>query len=132
MRSGRQWQNRLQRLPGAYPLNWNQHEPGIGGVWGANMSDFSLIFPEGFEDYAWELEPKGRFNEARLEFQGCWYRLMFYDPVRLGQDIEDELQRGGVFFEPNPVVVPTVTRQNMDKAAARLVRQARLGWLVAE
>ena len=96
------------------------------------MSDFSLIFPEGFGDYAWELEPKGMFNEARLEFQGCRYRLMFYDSVRLGQDIEDELQRGGVFFEPNLVVVPTVTRQNMNKAAAQLVKQARLGSLVAE
>jgi hypothetical protein len=96
------------------------------------MRDFSLIFPEGFDDYAWELASKGVFNEARLEFQGRWYRLMFYDPVRLGQDIEEELRRGGVFFEPNLVVVPTVTRQDMENAAEQLVKQARLGSLVAE
>jgi hypothetical protein len=96
------------------------------------VSDFSLIFPEGYEDYAWELESKGCFSEARLEFQGRRYRLTFYDPARLGQDIENELQRGGVYFEPNLVVVPAVTRQNMEKAAARLMKQARLGSLVAE
>jgi hypothetical protein len=96
------------------------------------VSDFSLIFPEGYEDYAWELESKGCFSEVRLEFQGRRYRLTFYDPARLGQDIEDELQRGGVYFEPNLVVVPAVTRQNMEKAAAQLMKQARLGSLVAE
>jgi hypothetical protein len=119
-------------LPGAYLLNSNQHDLGSGDVWRTIMSDYSLVFPDGFEGYAWELEPKGWFNEARLEFQGRLYRLMFYDPTRLSQDIDDELQRGGVFFEPNLVVVPTVNRQNMEKAAAQLVQHARLGSLVAE
>jgi hypothetical protein len=60
------------------------------------------------------------------------YRLAFYDPVRLGQDVEEELQHGGFFFEPNLVVVPSITRQNMEKATAQLVNQAGLGLLVAE
>jgi hypothetical protein len=96
------------------------------------MSDSSLIFPDGFEQYARELESKGYFSEARLEFQGRRYQLTFYDPARLGQDIEEVLQRGGIFFEPNLVVVPAVTRQNMEKAATQLVKQASLGSLVAE
>jgi hypothetical protein len=96
------------------------------------VADVSLIFPEGFGDYAWELESKGWFNEARLEFEGRVYRLVFYDPVRLGRDIGDEMQRCGVFFEPNLIVVPTVTRQNMEKAATLLVNQAHLGSLVPE
>jgi hypothetical protein len=96
------------------------------------MSGSSLIFPDEFEQYAWELESKGWFGEARLEFQGRRYRLTFYAPTRLGQEIEEELQRGGFFFEPNLVVVPTVTRQNMEKAAAQLVEQGSLGSLVPE
>ena len=96
------------------------------------MSDSSLIFPDEFEQYAWESESKGWFGEVRLELQGRRYRLTFYDPARLVQEIEKELQRGGTFFEPNLVVVPSVTRQHMEKAAAQLVKQAGLGLLVAE
>jgi hypothetical protein len=66
------------------------------------MSDSSLIFPDGFEQYAWELDSKGRFSD------------------------------GGIFFEPNLVVVPTVTPQNMEKAAVHLVKQASAGSLLAE
>jgi hypothetical protein len=68
------------------------------------MSDSALIFPDGFEHYAWELESKGWFGEAS----------------------------GGILFEPNLVVVPAITRQNMEKAAAQLAKQAALGSLVAE
>jgi hypothetical protein len=95
------------------------------------MSVPSLIFPDEFDEYTWELESKGCFSEARLEFQGRCYRLSFYDRARLGQEIDEELRRGGLFFEPNLVVVPAVTRQNMEKAAAKLVEQGNLGSMVS-
>ena len=96
------------------------------------MSDSSLIFPDGFEQYAWELESKGWFSGALLQLQGRRYRLTFYDPARLGQDIEEALRNGGIFFEPNLVVVPAVTPQNMEEAAVQLVKQASAGSLLAE
>jgi hypothetical protein len=69
------------------------------------MAGYSLIFPEDFDEYEWEVTSKGWFDNARLNFSRKEYRLIFYDPVRLGQTIEDELQRGEAFFEPNLIVV---------------------------
>jgi hypothetical protein len=96
------------------------------------VTDYSLVFPEGFDDYAWEVESKGWFGEARLTFMGRSYRMNFYEPVRLAQEIEAELERGSPFFEPNLVVVPSVTRQNMETAVEFLVQSGQLSSLVAE
>ena len=96
------------------------------------MTDYSLIFPAEFDDYASEVESKGWFSDVRLNFRGRRYGLTFYDPVRLGQEIEGEHQRGDVFFEPNLVVVRSVTRQNMEKAVEILIQSGRVNSLIAE
>jgi hypothetical protein len=96
------------------------------------VPDYSLVFPEGFDDYAWEVESKGWFGDARLAFMGRSYRMNFYEPVRLAQEIEDELKRGRPFFEPNLVVVPSVTRQHMEAAVEFLVEYGQLRSLVTE
>jgi hypothetical protein len=44
-----------------------------------------------------------------MTVSGRDYRLSFYDPVRLGQEIQSEFERGSIFFEPNLVVVKSVT-----------------------
>ena len=89
------------------------------------MSRFSFELPADFADYQWEVEAKGWFSEARLVVSGKRYRLNFYDPVRLGQTIEDGLQRDRAFFEPNLVVVQSVTRVNMERAAVLLAQSSR-------
>ena len=96
------------------------------------MTDNSLVFPQGFDDYASEVESKGWFAEATLTFLGKKHWMTFYDPVGLRQEIEDELQRGSVFFEPNLVVVPSVTRQNMEKAVKTLIQSGGVSALSAE
>jgi hypothetical protein len=58
--------------------------------------------------------------------------MNFYEPVRLAQEIEDELERGSPFFEPNLVLVPSVTRQHMETAVEHLVQSGQLSSLVAE
>jgi len=95
------------------------------------MSSSTLVFPEDFRDYEWEVEAKGYFSEAKLSASGKNYRLNFFDRVRLRQEIEDELGQGRVFFEPNLVVVNSVTRAEMERAAEVLV-QSYLEGLVAE
>src|SRR5690349_18485856 len=80
------------------------------------MSDYLLTFAERFDDDAWEIEAKGWYPGATLTCSGKTYRLIFYDPFRLAQEIEDELRNGCVFFEPNLVIVPSVTRQCMQEA----------------
>ena len=96
------------------------------------MSSFTLVLPKDFDDYEWEVKAKGFFSEARLLASGKHYRLNFYDRVRLHQEIESELQRGGVFFEPNLVVVDSVTRSDMERAADVLMRSGQAASLIAE
>jgi hypothetical protein len=102
------------------------------GLWRAIVTNHSLEFPEGFGECAWEVQAKGWFGEARLCFQGKRYRMNFYDPVRLGQEIDSAIQRSGLFFEPNLLVVQSLTRSNMEAAVARLVEADVGGILVAE
>ncbi|WP_051379589.1 hypothetical protein [Bradyrhizobium murdochi] len=96
------------------------------------MSGFSFDLPADFADYEWEVETKGWFSEARIIVSGKRYRLNFYDPVRLSQEIESELQRDGAFFEPNLLIVQSVTRANMEQAAALLVQSSQVACLVEE
>ena len=96
------------------------------------MESYSLVFPEDFADYEWEVTTKGWFGEARLNLSGKQYRLVFYDPVRLGQIIEDELQREAIFFEPSLIIVRSVTRSNMERAVELLVRSGQTSSLVPE
>lgn len=95
------------------------------------MEHYLLVFPQGFDDYASEVEAKGWFSEAKLTFLGMQYRMNFYDPARLRQEIEDDIQRGSVFFETNLLVVPSVTRQNMEKAVEMLIQSGGVGSLSA-
>jgi hypothetical protein len=96
------------------------------------MSDYSLVLPADFDDYEWEVEAKGWFSEARMIVAGMRYRLNFYDAVRLAQTIQDDLQGGGVFFEPNLVIIPRVTRSDMERAAELLARSGQVAFLVLE
>lgn len=80
-----------------------------------------LVLPEDFDDYAWEVEAKGVFWEVRLRYDGLEYPLTFYEPVRLAQDISDQLKASPVFFEQNLMVVPKVTREAMELAVRELV-----------
>jgi len=96
------------------------------------MPSYSFILPSDFADYELEVTSKGWFPEAELIVSGKRYRLNFYDPVRLGQDIEGELAEGRVFFEPNVVVVRSVTRVNMEQAAEHLAQSVYVEMLIPE
>lgn len=79
---------------------------------------YKLVFPDGFDDFVWELESKGWLAGAVAVIDGRRYRVTFYDPTRLAQDIESELKQAELFFEPNLLVVPAVTRAHMETAIA--------------
>ena len=96
------------------------------------MPDYSFILPADFLDYEFEVQAKGWFSEATLSISGKIYRLNFYDVVRLNQDIEDELAGVGVFFEPNVIIVSTVTKVSMERAVELLIDSGRLVSLVPE
>lgn len=94
------------------------------------ISSFAL--PSDFADYEWEVTAKGCFSEARITVSGKRYRLNFYDAVRLGQEVKSEIESGGVFFEPNLVVVRSVTRADMEQAAKQLVLSGQVASLTPE
>ncbi len=89
------------------------------------MIDYKLSFPDDFDDYEWELESKGWFNGAVVVCQESNYRLSFYDPVRLAQEIEDELSSTAVFMEENLVVINSVDRAHMEKAVKYLMESGK-------
>jgi hypothetical protein len=46
--------------------------------------------------------------------------LSFYDPVRLAQEIDDELAEGNSgFIERGLIVVPEVTKENIEKVISQ-------------
>lgn len=96
------------------------------------MTDFSLVLPADFDDYAWEVQAKGYFGDALMTVAGKRYRLNFYDPTRLSQEIASELERGAAFAEPNLVIVRAVTKSDMQQAAAMLAQSGQVNSLVPE
>ena len=96
------------------------------------MSSLSLALPADFDEYEWEVTSKGYFSDARITVADRHYRLNFYDPVRLNQEIESEFGRGAIFFEPNLLVVQSVTRSNMERAVELLMKSGQVGSLIPE
>ncbi|MET7339616.1 hypothetical protein [Nonomuraea sp. NPDC005650] len=67
-----------------------------------------------------------------VEWNGRHIRPVFYDPVRLGQEIADTFARGEAYFrEPNLIVVQATTRDHM-QAAVEGLSDEELEQLVAE
>jgi hypothetical protein len=89
------------------------------------VTEHAVEFPEGFNDFAWEAESKGWLQGAIAVIAGRRYRVMFYDPTRLAQDIDGALKESAVFFEPNLLVVPSVTRAHMEAAIEVIARTGR-------
>ena len=90
------------------------------------MSAYSFILPHDFDDYEWEVTAKGYFSWARIIVSGKQYSLNFNDAVRLNQEIESSFGSDDVFFEPNLVVVLSVTKLEIEEAVEQLVLSNRL------
>lgn len=89
-------------------------------------------FPEGFDDFGWEAEAKGWLPGVRVRLVGHTYTLTFYDPVRLAQDLEEELRQRAMFAEKNLVVVNEVTRACVIAAVAELARTGSWDYFVPD
>jgi len=87
-----------------------------------------LRLPSDFDDYL--SDAKGYFRGAQLTYKGQVYVLTFYDPVRLAQEIEADLERSGFFFEENMIVVREVSRQLLEDAVKKLVATGQVNQLL--
>lgn len=95
------------------------------------MKNYTLEWPADFEDYSWELESKGWFSGLLVIVNGKTFRPSFYDPVRLSQDIEEEIAAVGFFSEPSLIVVDRVCRESMVSAIAKLAKLGKLERIVS-
>jgi hypothetical protein len=87
-----------------------------------------LRLPADFDDL-WEVNAKG-WLPAELVYLGRTYAVTFYDPVRLAQTIEDDLERSGFFLEENLIVVRTINRQLLEDAVGKLVETGEIHRLI--
>lgn len=90
------------------------------------MGTYRIIFPDWFDDHAWEVESKGWLQDVAVIFGGKEYPITFYDPVRLSQTIEDDISAGDFFFENNLVVLKSVDRENIELAIRKIVETGRI------
>lgn len=90
------------------------------------MTGFLLRFPPDFDDYAWEVESKGWFDGADVVWEGAVIRVTFYDPVRLAEEIDEEIAASRTPAFRNLILVPTVTREAMERAVRALVETGEI------
>jgi hypothetical protein len=82
-----------------------------------------LVFKYPFDEAAaYEAEARGYLAYAAVELSdGMRYPVVFYDPVRLRQDLDVEVSEGRAFIaEPGMIVVPEVNVARMQDAVERL------------
>src|SRR5689334_21811508 len=85
-----------------------------------------LIFEFPFDEAAaYDALARGYLSHASVEFEdGSRCPVVFYDPVRLQQDLEVESAAGRSFIsEPGMIVIPEVTHGLMSSSIARLFAQ---------
>lgn len=79
-----------------------------------------LVLPEGFAEYAWEVEAKGVLMGASLSRGERLVGVTFYEPTRLAQDVEEDLNLDGLTTLTRVIVIKKVTLELIQQAVARL------------
>ncbi|MBJ9704484.1 hypothetical protein [Acinetobacter calcoaceticus] len=78
------------------------------------MKNYIINLSDDFSEYVWKIELKGCF-EVDIQVFDKLYTFNFYDPIRLKQNIEDDLRSDQYFFCENLVVLPKVNLRNIEK-----------------
>lgn len=86
------------------------------------MIQYILSFPEYLDRYEVETEAKGYLVDVMVSTEGATFNLTIYDPVRLAQEIADEISSGGYLALSNVLVVPAVTKAEVSRAVGELAR----------
>ena len=89
------------------------------------MADYRINFPDFFGDEESVFESKGWIILV-LTYRNKNHELVFYDPVRLMQTINDDLHSSQYFIEQNLIAIPNVNRANIEKVILDLVSHETL------
>src|SRR5271155_3771408 len=87
------------------------------------MNHAKLLFVHGFDERtAYEAELKGYYGNAVAQLPtGRNFRVCFYDPIRLAQDLERGQESGDNYIaEPGLIVIPRVNAHYMEQSIQRL------------
>jgi hypothetical protein len=84
------------------------------------MKKYIIKIEKDFSEYAWEVELKGCL-EVDIQIFDKLYTFNFYDPIRLKQNIEDDLRSNQYFFSENLVVLPKVNLDNIEKFIENII-----------
>lgn len=90
----------------------------------------TIHFPEGYDERReYETPSRGYLSHVIVQLEdGARYQLFFIDPVRLQQELADDVRSGHEFFaEPNMIVLPEVTTGTIHKAVEGLLREKYFG-----
>jgi len=85
-----------------------------------------LVFVGAFsEREAVEAQDRGYLSHVLAEIDGVrLYPVVFYDPVRLQQDLEESARHGRAFVaDPGLIVLPDITLEAMRAAVQRLAQE---------
>jgi hypothetical protein len=84
------------------------------------MTEPTITFPEGYDAQAeFDTAARGYLSHVVVQLEdGSRYQLLFYDPVRLEQDLTADGR--GYLAEPNMVILPEVTTENIRDAIRAL------------
>jgi hypothetical protein len=83
-------------------------------------------FPKDYDaQSAYETPSRGYLSEIVVQLEdGSRYQLFFIDPVRLQQELTDQVQLGRAYWaEPNLVVLPRVTTEAIHQAVEGLAAE---------
>lgn len=87
--------------------------------------NYTIKYPEGYvEDnyFQFEVEAKGYLQNVILQFLNRDYKLIFYDPIRLEQDILEELKIKKTFFVSNLIVIESVNMEHINNAIMDMIK----------
>jgi len=85
-----------------------------------------LIFVNDFSDEAaFDAAARGYLSHVLVKLEsGLLYPVVFYDPIRLKQDMDELAAHGERFLaDPGMIIVPEVSREAMESAALTLAAQ---------
>lgn len=87
---------------------------------------FRLVFAREFSEHdALEARDRGYLSHVLVEIDGQHlYPVVFYDPVRLQQDLETSAKHGRAFVaDPGMIVLPEITLESMHDAVRQLCQE---------
>jgi hypothetical protein len=101
------------------------HRARLGKIMSTLAKPFTLRFPEDFDAQSeFETPSRGYLSDVVVQSSnGSCYRLFFYDPVRMRQDLDAAVAAGKPYLaEPNLIVLSEVTTENIERAVQGLWR----------